>query len=1200
VDTNLIHIKEVMSKYPDEVSSILELCPKFDIILAHMLVFRLGVRVQEVDWTSDMKDWDEEDCRRVGRSMATVMRMVQTGLMAVDAWKKHYVQLNILFDEIEGFEDFIIVIANNLLRDNKFGMVFRVSVGAVLSTIDAATDIYVISTYYQSGELYGQANAMLTMLLVNIIVQLLTVYVQYKKKSWLTIGKEALISMAFLRPAVDAYRVSTNHDDKEVSMDQLTEMVMNKGIELSCESIPGCVLQLYVWLKNPETAGTYALVSIGISCLTTGFASAMISFDMDVDVPRRKAQPKFYGYIPNDNSLRGMCFILMTLMSSLHNLSRSLAFALLATANVEMVLLFIGGEIGLYLVFKILRQDIHYWAPGTPLIGSFIARIVVKVVADFTGCLHLRHPYELGGLGFTMSMIWAQAFPFVALQYFDGDSKDIMTGFLGTSFTAWLVLNIIFFCTIDLSYLNTFFGSMTAAQYTCELYLTGQDDFQKFDAIFTNRIQYTKSIHGEVKLWVAENIDGWRRETPDWFKIEMIPDEFLPKDVIEAEGGLKRRRSSMSLREVFDLDTARKTGSRIVPAVEAAVQKIENEVTLVRDKGGSIKSAKAPTSIKSETSEQIQQVVELWRELAAEVYEVRSNSYKSNFIHVKRIFAEKEEIVRELIDRCPKFRVILSHILEDKFGWRVQKVDWTSEMNDWGLEECHRVGCSLATFLRKRKTGEHAIDAWRLHYVQMDVLFKEVVGFEEFMLVIANNTLRDSIYGMVYRVTVGAVLSTVDAATDIYVIATYYKSEELYGQANAMLAMLLGNLIVQLVVVYTQYRRKSLLVIGKETLITMLFLRPAVDAYRVSTNHEDKEVNMDQLSEMVVNKAIELGCESIPGCVLQLYVWLKNPEKAGTYALVSIGISCLTTGFASAMIAFDMDVDVPHRKNQPKFYGYIPNDNSLRGRCFVLMTLISSLHNLSRSLGCALLAFSDPDKVLHFIGGEIGLYLVFKILRQDFHFWVPGIPLVASFFERFFAKVIVDFTGCLHFRHPYELGGLGFTISMIWAQAFPFVALQYFDGDSKDIMKGFLVVSFSAWLVLNIIFFCTIDLSYLNTFFGTKTAPQYTCELYSTSNDDYAKFDTVFGTRIEYTKSIHEEVKEWVAANIDKWKRETPDWFNTEIIPDEFLPKDVFEAEGGAKRRRSSVSLMEIVGLGEASVGRVHPEVGEEMKVEDL
>ena len=264
------------------------------------------------------------------------------------------------------------------------------------------------------------------------------------------------------------------------------------------------------------------------------------------------------------------------------------------------------------------------------------------------------------------------------------------------------------------------------------------------------------------------------------------------------------------------------------------------------------------------------------------------------------------------------------------------------------------------------------------------------------------------------------------------------------------------------------------------------------------------------------------------------------------------------------------------------------------------MTLMSSLHNLSRSLGCALLAFSDAEMALLFIGGEIGSYLVFKIFRRDIHYWIPNVPLTGTFFQRIVAKVIVDFTGCIHMRHPYELGGLGFTMSMIWAQAFPFVALQYFDGEMKDIMTGFFVISFMAWMVLNIIFFCTINLSYLNTFFGTKTAPEYTCELYLTSKEDSQKFDAVFSNQIQYTKSIHGEVKEWVAENIDQWRRNQPDWFKIELIPDEYLPKEVFEAEGGEKRRRSSVSLREMVGLREASVGRVHPQADEEMRVEDL
>jgi len=62
-----------------------------------------------------------------------------------------------------------------------------------------------------------------------------------------------------------------------------------------------------------------------------------------------------------------------------------------------------------------------------------------------------------------------------------------------------------------------------------------------------------------------------------------------------------------------------------------------------------------------------------------------------------------------------------------------------------------------------------------------------------------------------------------------------------------------------------------------------------------------------------------------------------------------------------------------------------------------------------------------------------------------------------------------------------------------------------------------------------------------------------------------------------------------VVNNLRKWRRERPDWFRIHMIPDEFCSSDVFEAEGGANRRRSSMSLREIVGFWEESGRRVHP-----------
>ena len=84
------------------------------------------------------------------------------------------------------------------------------------------------------------------------------------------------------------------------------------------------------------------------------------------------------------------------------------------------------------------------------------------------------------------------------------------------------------------------------------------------------------------------------------------------------------------------------------------------------------------------------------------------------------------------------------------------------------------------------------------------------------------------------------------------------------------------------------------------------------------------------------------------------------------------------------------------------------------------MTLISALHNLSRSLGCALFVTSSGKSMLvYFVGGEILLFLAWKLLRGDFLYWfrVEGVlGVFGSFLVRVLVKVIVDFSGCLHFR----------------------------------------------------------------------------------------------------------------------------------------------------------------------------------------
>jgi len=209
--------------------------------------------------------------------------------------------------------------------------------------------------------------------------------------------------------------------------------------------------------------------------------------------------------------------------------------------------------------------------------------------------------------------------------------------------------------------------------------------------------------------------------------------------------------------------------------------------------------------------------------------------------------------------------------------------------------------------------------------------------------------------------------------------------------------------------------------------------------------------------------------------------------------------------------------------------------------------------------------------LVYFVGGEVLLYLILKVARRDFFYW-PAIysivGLLLSFFARVLCKVIVDFTGCIHFRHPYDCGGAIYSASMLWAQIFPFVALSFYT-DETGFVPIFLVCSFVSWLMLSSVFYCTIDPEHLHTFFGFKTASQFAIELFETGDEDFKKFKAAFGCRIDYTTPIHDGIKEWGASNIVRWKQEKPKWFKIKKIPEDFLPA---AERGRGLRRGSSIS----------------------------
>jgi hypothetical protein len=178
----------------------------------------------------------------------------------------------------------------------------------------------------------------------------------------------------------------------------------------------------------------------------------------------------------------------------------------------------------------------------------------------------------------------------------------------------------------------------------------------------------------------------------------------------------------------------------------------------------------------------------------------------------------------------------------------------------------------------------------------------------------------------------------------------------------------------------------------------------------------------------------------VAGCVLQFYVLLKTLKGTGgasSSSITSLLISALSTGYSSATITWDFDTGNQRRRDEPEFYGMIPD--GLRGNVvFLCMILNSAMLLLVRSLSYAMLMLANPAYVLYYALGDSSFFFLQKAARGDIKYFanVDGLAglLLFDFLIQFITKTIVDFTGLVQFRGPGILGGAYWSGSMVCAQ----------------------------------------------------------------------------------------------------------------------------------------------------------------------
>ena len=333
--------------------------------------------------------------------------------------------------------------------------------------------------------------------------------------------------------------------------DAKSELVFSKCAEMVAESIPGSLLQSYVLLKRREIISVSTVGSLVVSAMTTGFISASISFDYDVDPDARKSSPDFYGFIPDGGS-RTVIFGCMMLNSALLLLIRSFSAAMLMLVKKRYFLLLVASDMALYLLQKLVRGDFQYWIPIDGALGLFMSlliRVLIKTLTDFTGVIQMRHDGELGGLYWTVNMFVALLASFACVWIGEGGRTELVL--VGAASVVWILVFGLFLLLMKKEYRGTFYCTRTGNQRAMGYFLDGKTDETKAVVLTHNKKQW-RAIREDVKEWVQANWWRWEEEKPEWYSLAWQSQ--VPKDWIDnADEGGREERGMSSGRGSFEL-----------------------------------------------------------------------------------------------------------------------------------------------------------------------------------------------------------------------------------------------------------------------------------------------------------------------------------------------------------------------------------------------------------------------------------------------------------------------------------------------------------------------------------------------------------------------------------------------------------------------------------------------------------------------
>lgn len=172
----------------------------------------------------------------------------------------------------------------------------------------------------------------------------------------------------------------------------------------------------------------------------------------------------------------------------------------------------------------------------------------------------------MGGTYYFWSLFSSQVSVFVAVHVYNAHAEQpssdvpklspelLWAGAVALA-AAWsLTFAFFVFHVMEPRLRNTLWSWTSGRRYVQQSFVdqAGDDDV-RFKIFKKNRLLWEKDMGEEVKKWCSENWAVWARDQPAWFKVENVPDTFIPDQFRAGYGFNRRRRGSaaMSIRESF-------------------------------------------------------------------------------------------------------------------------------------------------------------------------------------------------------------------------------------------------------------------------------------------------------------------------------------------------------------------------------------------------------------------------------------------------------------------------------------------------------------------------------------------------------------------------------------------------------------------------------------------------------------------------